>query len=1036
MALRLKELLVAALLAAAAPSLAHAQDDDATDTPAQDLYLRKRPPTGASVPIPKDLEPILLEKEKRANAKRAEAISLLEQFLATNPTGDAAAEALFKLAELYWEDARRQFVLANQRYDQQVEACRIRSRECKGQPKVPKLSLAKAEVLYRRLVENHPKFRRIDLCKYLLGFTAYEDNRAEEALAWFERVIHEHPDSSLYPDSWMMIGEYHFTSGHWEDARKSYANVLQDPDSPVFDLALFKSAWCDWKLGDTKQAATRFKQVLDLAAEAEKSGTYEQRKRRQQLRSQALEYLIVVFTEDEKVTAKDAYDFLASIGGERYSREVITKLADTFYGQTRYDRAIEAYRFLIELDPLHPDAPKFRIAIVEAYLATDEPDQALAEAKRIAEEYGDGTAWAAANRSKPEALKRAYRAAENALRTMGKRLHGEAQEWEKARRKPDLDKYKRAASVYEYYLGRFARDPNALEIRVLRGDILFYKLGQYEAAGDEYLAVGKTAPVGPKHKEALLKAMQAFEKARPQNVQGKRELLPVDKKFGEAVDLYVTLFPADPSLVDVVFKNGQMFFDYGEYDEAIKRFGVIVTRYPDHPDAGAAGDRILEALVKGDDYENVETWARKLKKAKAFQSKEQQARLDRLIAESIGKAADKFAAAGDFPKAAKFYRRVADEYPKDARAPTALMNAGVVLEKAKEPEAAARTYFEVSKRWPKSKEAPRAAFTAGVVYEQMAYFDKAAEAYGVVATAYSDDPKAADALFNAGALQQAQGHPKEAIKFYELYAKRYREERKDAEDVAFRVGVVYEESGDPGKAAEAYDKYTARWKGGKFLVEAHARAARNLMKLGKEKRASEEASSAIKLWKAAPKDRQKKLARWAAESRYLQGELIFKDYERVTLNVKPSRLKRQLDEKTNLLVKAQEVYIQVVEYGDASWATAGLYRIGQMFENFANELKNAQVPKDLSAAEQDVYRQELDTYVVDIEDRAIDAFKAGYAKALELKVYNQYTRLIREALARLSSTEFPAENEVRADVRTGDRPPELVIQKDVERGDE
>jgi tetratricopeptide (TPR) repeat protein len=317
----------------------------------------------------------------------------------------------------------------------------------------------------------------------------------------------------------------------------------------------------------------------------------------------------------------------------------------------------------------------------------------------------------------------------------------------------------------------------------------------------------------------------------------------------------------------------------------------------------------------------------------------------------------------------------------------------------------------------------------------MAYFDKAAEAYGVVATSYPEDPKAADALFNAGALQQAQGHPKEAIKFYELYARRYREERKDAEDVAFRVGVVYEESGENGKAADAFDKYTARWKGGKYLVEAHARAARNLMKLGREKRVESEAASAVKLWKAQAKDKQKKLARWAAESRYLQGELVFKDYERVSLAVKPSKLKKQLDEKTALLVKAQEIYIQVVEYGDPSWATAGLYRIGQMFELFANELKNAQVPKDLSAEEQEVYRQELDTYVVDIEDRAILAFKAGYAKALELKVYNQYTRLIREALARLSSTEFPAENEERADVRTGDRPPETAVQKDVVRED-
>src|SRR5678816_4069874 len=97
-------------------------------------------------------------------------------------------------------------------------------------------------------------------------------------------------------------------------------------------------------------------------------------------------------------------------------------------------------------------------------------------------------------------------------------------------------------------------------------------------------------------------------------------LYPVDKKFGEAIDLYATLFPADKTLVGVIFKNGQMFYDYGEYDEAIKRFGVIVTKYPDDENAGPAGDRILSALNKAQDYENIESWARKLKKAKSFLS--------------------------------------------------------------------------------------------------------------------------------------------------------------------------------------------------------------------------------------------------------------------------------------------------------------------------------------------------------------------------------------------------------------------------------
>ena len=59
-----------------------------------------------------------------------------------------------------------------------------------------------------------------------------------------------------------------------------------------------------------------------------------------------------------------------------------------------------------------------------------------------------------------------------------------------------------------------------------------------------------------------------------------RELLPSDKKMGEAIDLYATLFPKDPEIPNILLKNGQLFYEHGEYDEAVKRFGKIVEAYP------------------------------------------------------------------------------------------------------------------------------------------------------------------------------------------------------------------------------------------------------------------------------------------------------------------------------------------------------------------------------------------------------------------------------------------------------------------------
>src|SRR5262249_16676701 len=127
------------------------------------------------------------------------------------------------------------------------------------------------------------------------------------------------------------------------------------------------------------------------------------------------------------------------------------------------------------------------------------------------------------------------------------------------------------------------------------------------------------------------------------------------------------------------------------------------------------------------------------------------------------------------------------------------------------------------------------------------------------------------------------------------------------------------------------------------------------------------------------------------------------------------------------------VYLDAVSYKVPEWATASLYRIGQGYEGFAKAMRTAPVPNDLSPDEKNVYREELEKFVVIIEDKAIDAYKSGYAKALQLGVYNKYTQAIRVALGRLADTEFPPENELRIAPRLGEPKTALEPIQEVSR---
>ena len=275
------------------------------------------------------------------------------------------------------------------KYQDAVTACHNDRANCPHVPrKPPTVDLSQAQAVYLRLINNYPKFRKIDTVIYLYAFSLRDQGKIGESIKYFQTILDKYPRSRYIADAWMAIAEYRFyEQQNYKSSLEAYEKVLQHPKSQLYDLALFKTAWCYWKLGDTNKSALRFKDVLDLAKK--KAGrTEEQQKRAAELQGQALDYLVELFTEDDTKSAHDAFEFLAQIGGKQYSRKVLKQLADTVFDQTRYERAVEAYRLLIELDPNSAEAPDYHGKIVESYQLLGDVNTAVAEMRKLAANYG------------------------------------------------------------------------------------------------------------------------------------------------------------------------------------------------------------------------------------------------------------------------------------------------------------------------------------------------------------------------------------------------------------------------------------------------------------------------------------------------------------------------------------------------------------------------------------------------------------------------------------------------------------------------
>ncbi|MFW5921583.1 MAG: tetratricopeptide repeat protein, partial [Polyangiales bacterium] len=638
-------------------------DDDAPEDPqdrdpARDhqpleegLYLRERPDSlGAAAGQFHDaqLERLLAEREQLVVERRKQAIRLLERFIRHEPEGaPEMPDALLRLAELRWEQARAEYLEAFARWQKKQRGA------------APRPDYTTALRLYDRLLRKHRGFDRYDLVLYMKAFALVELGDSDGALALYQQILREFPESRFVPDAHFALAEAAFTGGgDYAGALARYEKVLEHPDSELYDVALFKSAWCLWRMGRSKAAAERFRKVLDLGHSKTRMSAA-RRKRLAELREEALDYLIQVFVEDESNTAKDLFAFLREIGGEDYAYEVLARLSETYMGQSRYDRAVEAYGLLLEMDPTVPEAPRYQQEIAEAYAQMGDVKNNVKALRELAATYARDGTWAS-QQADPEVVERARARAEKAVRRRALTYH------ERGQREGQEAELETAAELYRIYMEHFGESDAAYEVQFYLAEILFHRLKRWQEAGDAYVKAARIDPEGKYTRDALYNAIGAYERVREQEIRrcvkareeggadaptcGETEN---DEKFAGAIGLYVELFPDDPDLPEILFRQGRLYYDRAIYDPAVKLFGQLLERYPESEYAAPAGELILDSFNRAKDYQNIEKWARRLKEAPAFQADAKQKRLDGFILQAMFKIGEQLSEKGDTAKSAE-----------------------------------------------------------------------------------------------------------------------------------------------------------------------------------------------------------------------------------------------------------------------------------------------------------------------------------------------------------------------------------------------
>lgn len=901
--------------------------------------------------------------ELQVAEKRREQIATLKQIVDLGPDAREAPGLLFRLAELYWEEAKFFFFQAHAKDDEiiaaqgdpgRIEALRREQKDLNGKSDYFR---QQAIERYREIVKTYPKYERLDEVLFSLASNLWEQDDRRQAVKVYTILIRRFGESEYIPDSWLAVGEYFFNKGEVRKALKAYGSAAKYPEAKVYGFAMYKQGWCYYNLGEWAKALDQFKAVIlygDIAAGV--SGDNKIALVREARRDYVLAYSHVG-------SARAAKADFASVGGEQ-APKMIRNLASIYYDEGKDREAIVVYHDLIREQPLSPESPGYQARIVDAAQRIGNKGYTVKQARllvRIFEEVEK--AGVAKTDKEKQGLVEAKEFAERTLRTLAVTWHSEA------KKTRDDQTFTYAMEMYADYVSLFPDSKFAYEMHFYYGELL-YHLEHWAEAADEYTKAlsidiqriegkrtdedGKPEKPGKFLVDAAFNAILSYEEVarkfeetedRTGNDPSKAlDVPPAKQALLDACERYLTYVPHGEKQVEVAYKAANIYYRYNRFDEAVERFAKIALDHPTHELAEYSANLILDSYNLLDRPEKVNEWARKLYANKQLAKGKFASDLRQVIEDSALTMVENLTKKGDHEAAAKAYEGFVHEFPQSKKADRALYNASVEWANARQLDRALELRARIIAEYPRSELVPESIFTTAKGYESMAEFDKAARYYETYAGRFKaqkappargrrhrrrrhappkadgpkfEEAKAQEALFNAGVLREGLGQFAKAranrLAYVELWPG-----AKDTKDLFLSVAELFEKQHQYLAAVRHLDAYLSTYAKGDVdaQLSIRLRQAKLLQKTGPRHRreVSAKYDEILTLWQKLGRRRGRVdgglLAvataelRTAAEAR--------RDYEKVRLSypweegVSAKRLADQLNAAAAMLQKAQE----------------------------------------------------------------------------------------------------------------------------------
>jgi len=998
--------------------------------------------------------------ELQLKEKRAELMKTLEQMAELNQDPNEKPDILFRLAELSWEESRYWFFEANRQDDRLARCAETKDEACKKAAERDQQTYrgasgkfqGQAIRRYKELIAQFPDYKRVDEVLFYLGHNLWEAGEEEESLGAYKSLITRFPQSPFVPDAYLAFGEWYFNNSDGKAAKlqkalEAYVKAASFTESRVYGFAIYKQGWCLYNLGDFAGAADKFKATVfygelanNVAGDNKSALVREARK----------DFVLAFSRYGDPSTAKAV---MQAVGGDENWWSMLKSLAGLYYDDGKDKEAVLIYRLLIRERPMSPEAPFFQARIVDAVMRVGNKRITVEQARLLVKVFQDVKQGAPNLSDEDRAqLVAAEKLAERTLSNLAVVWHNEG------KKSRDEETYRFASEVYGDYFAIFPETEKAYSLRFYHAELLFEQLKNYDFAADAYDKVVQIDVAriekGEKPGKWMVPAIEGAifsneevvkrmgDEPLPKDADPHVELPipPAKQRLVKACEDYLKHVPKGKKRVEIAYRAAQILYRYNHFQGAVERFSEIALQHPKHELAEYSANLVLDVYNLLGDYEKIDEWAKRFHAEKQLAKGEFKVELERIIERNSFKLVALLEKDQRFADAGDRYIAFVTEWPRSELAGEALFNASVDYYKAGRIEQAIATRARLVRDYPQSKMAPLAIYMNASVFEEIGEFAKAADGYEAYALGFErqrpaapskgrgkkaapaaakpaavyEDAKARDALFNAGIFREALGDARAAQRNREKYLELW-PNSPDAEAVFLSIVDLQEKSGNLTGATrqlEAYEKQYGR-NSAKAIV-AWYRTARIQEKRGQKWPALKNYEKIWETWRRIPSRTRASFPAGpggaleaVANAHFILSEPTYREFARIQLRLPEAVMAERLRAKGAALLEVEKRYTETVGLKVSGPAICALTRIGEAYHEFAQALYDAPVPRGLTEAQVDLYRDALAEQAHPVETKSQEALAMAVGKSVELALDDECSQRARGMLESWAPDRYP-----------------------------